>query len=216
MRSISSNLYWQPYDGSLQMELLVKVDPAHLGASPGSCSPDGKKVAVLENTGTDLNIAVLEISTGITTPFLISKFRESYPDISPDGRWIAYTSDESKRDEVWLRPFPPNPGGKHQVSSDGGVAPLWSRDGKRLFYRWRDQMWVAEVGNENGFTSKPRLLFQKRYGTTSPIRGYDLSLDGKRFLMVKAGQPRNTPVTEMILVQNWFEELKRLVPTGNK
>jgi hypothetical protein len=66
-------------------------------------------------------------------------------------------------------------------------------------------------------TSKPRLLFeQPGYGSGSPVRGYDLSLDGQRFLMVKGGQRSQTPVTEMIIVQNWFGELKRLVPAGNK
>jgi hypothetical protein len=79
-------------------------------------------------------------------------------------------------------------------------------------------MWVVDVRTDDGFaTSKPRLLFEKSgYIHAAPIRGYDLSPDGLRFLMVKLEQRKPTPVTEMILVQNWFEELKRLVPTEKK
>ena len=105
---------------------------------------------------------------------------------------------------------------KHPVSSEGGSEPLWARNGKQLFYRRRDQVWVVDVRTDGGFsTSKPRLLFeQPGYSAGIPIRSYDLSLDGQRFLMVKLEQRKPTPVTEMILVQNWFEELKHLVPAG--
>jgi len=156
---------------------------------------------------------MLDTRSGRVTPFLNSQFNEAFPDFSPDGRWLAYTSDESNRSEVYVRPFP-GPGMKQQVSNEGGTQPLWSRNGKQLFYRWRDQIWVVDVGTEGGFaTGKPRLLFeQPGYSMGAPIRGYDLSLDGERFLMVKAEQRKPSPVTEMILVQNWFEELKRLAP----
>jgi arylamine N-acetyltransferase len=107
---------------------------------------------------------------------------------------------------------------KHQVSNEEGTAPLWSRNGKQLFYRRQDQVWVVDVRTDGGFaTSKPRLLFERPgYYSTSPIRSYDLSLDSQRFLMMKLDQRKPTPVTEMILVQNWFEELKRLVPASKK
>jgi len=184
---------------------------------PGSWSSDGKTVAFVEghpgDTGND--IAVLDTHSGRVKPFLNSQFNEVYPDFSPDGRWLAFTSDESKRDEVYVQPFP-GPGMKYQVSSEGGVQPLWARNGKELFYRWQDQVWVVDVQTDGGFrASKPRLLFEKAgySGVVIPVRGYDLSLDGRRFLMVKDEQRKPTPVTEMILVQNWFEELKRLLPT---
>lgn len=107
---------------------------------------------------------------------------------------------------------------KQQVSSEGGSEPLWARNGKQLFYRRQDQVWVVDVQTEGGLTTgKPRLLFEKPgYNRAYPIRAYDLSLDGQRFLMVKFENRRPTPVTEMTLVQDWFEELKRLVPTGKK
>jgi Tol biopolymer transport system component len=209
-RSLAENLFWQPYDGSSPRERLTTSEYAQY---PGSWSPDGKTVALLDWSSFSADIAILDVRSGRATPFLNSRFDERYPEFSPDGRWIAYTSDESTRDEVYVRPFP-GPGMRYPVSSEGGVMPLWARNGKQLFYRWQDQVWVVDVRTENGFeTSKPRLLFEKPgFHIGAPIRGYDLSLDSQRFLMVKLEQMKPSPVTEMILVQNWFEELKRLVP----
>jgi len=214
-KSMQSNLYWQPYDGSSPMERLTTTE---YDQRPGSWSSDGKTVALAESpAGANWDIAVMDVPSRRVTPFLNSQFNEQYPEFSPDGRWIAYSSDESKRYEVYVRPFP-GPGMKCLVSSEGGQEPVWARNGKQLFYRWEDQMWVVDVRTDGGFApSKPRLLFEKPgYGSGYPIRAYDLSLDGQRFLMVKEGQRKSTPVTEMTLVQNWFEELKRLVPTGKK
>ena len=213
-KSLVLNLYWQPYDGSLPRERLTTSEYIQYA---GSWSSDGKTVALTENHNPLYKIAMLDVPSGRVTPFLNSPFNEQYPEFSPDGRWIAYSSNESERDEVCVRPFP-GPGMKHQVSNQGGIQPLWARNGKQLFYRWQDQVWVADVLTEGGFaTTKPRLLFEKAgYSSGFPIRGYDLSLDGKRFLMVKLDQRKPTPVTEMILVQNWFEELKQKVPSGKK
>jgi hypothetical protein len=214
-KSLASNLYSQTYDGSSPMERLTTSEYYQ---EAGSWSPDGKTVALVEgHPDTNYDIAVLDIASGRVTPFLNSKFSEESPDLSSDGRWIAYSSDESKRDEVYVRPFP-GPGMKQQVSSEGGIQPLWAKDGKQLFFRWQDQVWVVDVRTDGGFAaSKPRLLFERPgHAMGAPIRGYDLSLDGKRFLMVKFEQTKPTPVTEMMLVQNWFKELKRLVPTGKK
>jgi len=212
-KSLVTNLYRQSYDGNSPMERLTTSE---YDQEVGSWSSDGKTVAFLEGRpDTAYDIAMLDVNSGRVTPFLNSQFRETFPDFSPDGRWLAYTSDESKRDEVYVRPFP-GPGMKQQVSSEGGEQPLWARNGEQLFYRWQDQVWVVDVQMGSGLAiGKPRLLFeQPGYMMPSPIRGYDLSPDGQRFLMVKLGQRKPAPVTEMILVQNWFEELKRLVPTG--
>jgi serine/threonine-protein kinase len=159
----------------------------------------------------------MDVSSGSVTPFLSSKFDETNPQISPDGRWVAYISNESGRSEIYVRPFP-GPGLKLQISNEGGSEPLWARNGKRLFYRRQGQLWVVDVQTDGVFaTSKPRLLFDKpEYLTSSPYRTYDLSLDSQRFLMVKGEQRKPAPVTEMILIQNWFEELKRLLPAGKK
>jgi len=210
-KSLARNLFWQPFDGSLPMERLT---PSGYGQYPSSCAPDGKTVALLEsNPDTSYDIVMADIDSGRTRPFLNSKFQERYPEFSPDGRWIAYSSDESGREDVYVRPFP-NPGAKFQISNEGGSQPLWARDGRKLFYRRPDQVWAVDVLTAGGFVpGKPRLLFEKSgFGTGSPIRNYDLSLDSQRFLMVKNEERKPSPATEMILVQNWFEELKRLVP----
>jgi hypothetical protein len=159
----------------------------------------------------------LDVSSGKATPFATDpKFSEAQPDFSPDGQWIAYTSgrsDRSERSDVYVRPFP-GPGRIYQVSNEGGNEPLWAKNGKQLFYRLRDQVWVVDVQTNNGFAaSKPRLLFEKPgYAGYIPARCWDLSLDGQRFLMVKSEQGKPSPTTEMVLIQNWLEELKQRVP----
>lgn len=204
-------LIWQPYDESSPPERLATSEYVQF---PGSWSPDGETIALVEfHPDTGYDIALLDVHSGRVTSFLNSQFLERYPEFSPDGRWIAYTCDESKGSEVYLRPFP-GPGIKYPVSIDGGTEPRWARNGKQLFYRNQYQMWVVDVETEGGVaTGKPRLLFEKSgYLASDPTRSYDLSLDGQRFLMVKGEQRKPTPVTELILVQNWLEELKRLVP----
>jgi serine/threonine-protein kinase len=215
-KSLAENLFWQPYDGSSRMEPVTSSENYQFA---GSWSSDGTTLVFVEarqeGSQNSWDIAVLDTPSGHVTPFLNSQFTELYPECSPDGRWIAYSSDESMRDEVYVRPFPGS-GMKHPVSSEGGIEPLWARNGKHLFYRWRDQVFVVDVLTDGSFTtSKPRLVFEKPgYFSGYPTRSYDLSLDGQRFLMVKVEQRKPSPVTEMILIQNWFEELKRLCPTG--
>jgi len=213
-RSTVFNLFSQPYDDSSPMERLTTSDYSQ---RPGSWSSDGQTLALVQHhPATGFDILLLEASSGRVRPFLNTQFNEAYPEFSPDGRWMAYSSDESNRNEVYVRLFP-GPGIKHQVSSQGGTQPLWARNGKQLFYRWQDQVWAADVRADGGFsTGKPRLLFERPgYFLGYYIRTYDLALDGQRFLMVKL-ESKPTPVTEMIFVQNWFEELKRLVPNANK
>ena len=145
-------------------------------------------------------------------PLLSSDFNETNGVISPDGRWLAYQSDESGQDEVYVRAFT-GPDSKWVVSTGGGTEPRRSRDGRELFYRNGDQMLVVDVREETDFDAgRPRLLFEGRFerepqGNTN----YDVTLDGERFLMVQAEED----LSEITVVLNWFEELKRLVPTDN-
>jgi serine/threonine-protein kinase len=193
---------------------------------PGSWSPDGEALAFvqydpgssLDRSLFGLDILFLRMRDRKITPFLNSRFEEIYPEFSPDGRWISYVSWESGRGEVYVQPFP-GPGRKWQISNEGGSEPLWSRTGKQLYYRrWPNQVLVVDVQTGSAFSaSKPRLLFEKPgYGSGVPIRTWDISSDGQRFLMVKLEERKPQPITEMILVQNWFEDLKRLVPTGKR
>ena len=137
-----------------------------------------------------------EGTTWRATPVVRSRFSDIEPALSPDGRWLAYVSDESGQPQVYVQPFP-GPGRRHQISTNGGREPLWARDGRTLYYlaptapAGDDQMVTAvPVASGTRFTAgKPKPLFQTRYGGTTPVRGYDIAKDG-RFLMVL-----NEPVT---------------------
>jgi serine/threonine-protein kinase len=212
-KSGQPNLCWQPVDGSSPMERLTTSESWQL---PGSFTPDGSTLAFTEvcpETGCD--IVLLDMKSRRVSSFLNTKAYEATPEFSPDGRWLAYVSGESGRREVWVQPFP-GPGGRWQVSKEGGRGPLWSKDGRQLFYHQADdQVWVADIRTEESFApGKPRLLFEKRgfILNLAPLQTWALWPDGQGFLMVKREEPKLQPVTEMIIVQNWFEELKRLAP----
>ena len=141
--------------------------------------------------------------------------------MSPDGRWLAYSSDESGEYEVYVRPFPDVDAGRWQVSTAGGFHPQWSPDGRELFYLAVRSVGVAmmAVAVDSGEIFRPSVpaeLFQGRYyygATGSAPDVYDVAPDGQRFLMIReAGAPGDVQ-PDIVIVQNWFEELKRLVPT---
>ena len=212
-RAGKGNIYWLAADGSTPLERLTTSDCHQV---PGSFTPDGATLAFVDvcpDTGG--HISLLNMKTRQVSPFLNTTAIESYPEVSPDGRWIAYSSTESGRWEVYVRPFP-GPGGKWQISSDGGIMPLWSRDGKELFYTSTNEQdyLVVEVRMDGSFfAGKPRLLFTSRqFAVGAPSHTWDVSPDGQHFLMTRFGDRTPNPVTEMILVQNWFEELWRLAP----
>jgi serine/threonine-protein kinase len=139
-------------------------------------------------------------------------------DISPDGRWIAYDSNESGQSEVYVRPFPAVESGRWQVSSEGGSRPVWSRSGRELFFvNAADKMAVAAVRPAASFEySKAQVLFDipvSYRGTLSPFRTFDVSADGKRFLMLKnLASADTTQRRSLVVVQNWFVELKARMP----
>jgi serine/threonine-protein kinase len=149
-----------------------------------------------------------------TEQILATRFDEYSPKFSPDGRWLAYVSDESGRYEVYVRPYPEGRG-RWLVSAGGGTEPLWSPNERKIFYRHEGKMMVAPIQTEPEFRpGSPYVLFEKTlksgiYGTLS----YDISPDGQRFLMIE----RNSEVTrnQLNVVLDWREELQRLVPTGN-
>ena len=210
-KSGSHDLYWQAADGSSPMERLTTDENMK---APGSFTPDGATLAFVEaNPETRSDILLLDMKSRRVMPFLNSKADEGWPEISPEGRWMAYASDESGRMEVWVRPFM-GPGGRWQISKEGGSEPIWSKDGTQLFYRQEEQVWVVDVRTKGGFSAgKPRQLFEKEgFGSGGPLRIWDPWPGGQGFLMVKYSETKPQPVTEMILVQNWIEELKRLVP----
>ena len=153
-------------------------------------------------------------------PLLPAPFNALNAEVSPDGRWLAYESTESGRNEIYVRPFPNVDAGKRQVSTNGGSEPLWARNGQELFYETMGALIRVPSKVASTFEAgTPRKLFDGPYLFHPPGGGlgrmYDVSVDGERFLMVKdssGGDGRPTS-PRIILVQNWFEELKRLVPT---
>ena len=132
---------------------------------------------------------------------------------SPEGRWLAYVSDESGRDEVYMQPFP-GPGGKRQISTEGGKEPLWAHHGQELFYREGDKLMAVEITLEPFTAGKPTMLFEGRY---LPMIGfspnYDITPDGQRFVFIKSSA-EELAVTQLNVVLNWFEELKQRVPSN--
>jgi hypothetical protein len=133
------------------------------------------------------------------------------PDFSPDGRWIAYASDESGRYEVYARAHA-GPGPKIQVSADGGMEPVWSRDGKELFFRDGDRLMTAPVrpGSDLSF-AKASVVFEKPGFLSLPFtefRQYDVAPDGRSFVMIQL-PAENTPPAVPVLVTNWFAEVGR-------
>lgn len=144
--------------------------------------------------------------------FLKTPFNESNARVSPDGNWVAYLSDESGRFEVYIRPFHGS-GGKVQVSTEGGKEMVWTRD--EIFYRNGYKMMAVHVTTAPQLAvSKPRLLFERPYPSYGGLGAYyDVSSDGKRFLMLKPVQQTRTSDTQITLVLHWFEELKQKVPT---
>ena len=213
------SLFWMPADGTGKPERLTSGD---LHYATGF-SPDGTEVVFSQVTQTargDLLRMSVEGDHRVQ-PLLQTPFDEQEGTISPDGRWIAYESDSSGRPEIYVRPFPDVASGQSQVSTGGGRRPLWARDGQELFYLAQTAgptstlMRVPVKAQSTVWSAgTPVALFQGRYFTGSQGRTYDVSPDGRRFLMVKeAGADQGDARPQIIVVQNWHEELKRLVPT---
>ena len=206
------NLFWKPADSSGPAEQLTESERVQL---PSSWSPDGQVLAFEEfhpTAGSDIWVLPLQ-GERKPRPFLQTQFVERAPMFSPDGHWLAYTSNESGRNEVYVQPYP-GPGGKWQISNEGGNEPLWAKNGRELFYRDGDKMMAVPVTTQPTFRAgTPTLLFEGQYHNDfnwSPPN-YDVTPDGQRFLMIQPGEQE--AATQINVVLNWFEELKRLVPT---
>jgi len=210
-RTVTYDLYWKQADGSGAAEPLLT---AELEQYEISFSPDGKILVYREihpNSGQDIWILPLE-GDRKPRPFLQTSFNEYTPMLSPGGRWLSYTSDESGRNEIYVKAISDSGGGRWQVSTGGGTEPLWSRDGRELFYRSENKIMAASIETEPIFKVKTRnVLFEDVYIKWRTHTGYDIHPDNKRFVMIKSPLELST---EMIVVLNWFEELRRLVPTG--
>ena len=206
----SDGLFWKAADGTGPVERLTTSPNFQ---APFSFSPDGKSLVFIEQsskTGSDIHVLSMEAQR-TSRPLLETPFDEGHPVISPDGRWMAYESNEPGRREVCVRPFPNTEEGMWQISTDGGRRPVWGPRGHELFYRTAKAIMVVSIETEPTFThGRPEVLFAAYY-----FPHYDISPDDGRFLMTKpfVDKEDTSAATQFIVVENWFEELKRLVPS---
>jgi serine/threonine-protein kinase len=205
-----SGIYWVPADGSGKPEQLLATDSE---ATPSSWTPDGK--FLLYSQGVDKKpprIWVLPVSGGVAGkpyPLHDAEAYEADAQVSPDGHWLAYVSQETGQTEIYVQPFP-GPGGRERVSTQGGDSVRWARSGRELFYRM-----VMGEGAMMGVDIQtvpqlhlglPKVLVKGVFGTT-----FDVAPDGKRFLVEMVGGT-DPGGRRMVGVDNWFDELKRRVP----
>jgi Tol biopolymer transport system component len=155
------NIHSMPADGSAPPQRMLESAYPQFA---NSWTPDGRYLGFTEiHPETNWDLWVLQRGERTPQPFLRTPFSEGWMEFSPNGRFVAYTSNESGRWEVYVRPFP-GPGGKVQISSEGGVEAVWSRNGRELFYRNRARMMAVAVTLDPTFSAaKPRLLFEERY-----------------------------------------------------
>jgi Tol biopolymer transport system component len=209
------NLFWKSADGSGTSERLTTSEYHH---GPNSWAPDDKTLAFVEQPhsaiGSDIRVLDVASTDRRAGSVMQTPAEERFPAFSADGRWLAYTSTESGRVEVYVQPYP-GPGPRVLVSTDGGTGPAWSADGTELFYyaalpqNLVHMMVVAVKASAAGFSAgTPRKLFEGRYTMSDPVRGYDVTPDGRRFLMVRPLDPPPEPASELVLVENWLEEVK--------
>jgi Tol biopolymer transport system component len=222
----ASNLYWQRTDGTSGIQRLTDSGNTQL---PGSWHPNGRFLAFTEthpHTNADLMMVAMDgdeasgWKPGTPTVLLNGPFIELDPQFSPDGRWLAYASNESGRPEVYVRPFP-DAGGKWQVSTDGGNEPVWSRSRNELFFKaLNNRIMVASyMVKGNSFRAvKSRLWSETRFTPRDPRqRAFDLHPDGERIALAAVPEP---PVAlrqeKVVFIFNFFDELRRIAPAGQR
>jgi serine/threonine-protein kinase len=218
-------IFWTRSDGSGKPQLLTQSKKTQF---PTSFTPDGKRLAFTEmNPEGALGIWTAPVETdgtglraGKPEAFLQSPLEMRNARFSPDGRWLAYASDESGMDQVYVRAFP-DKGSKWQISNGGGAHPIFSPSGRELFFRNLDnQIMVAgyTVKGDSFLPDKPRMWSEKRLANVGRLSNYDLAPDGKRIvaLMPDESTEGQKAQSHVIFLQNFFDELRRRVPTGSK
>ena len=207
-------LVWRAADGTGTVERLAESSE---DAWPMSISPDGTRLVYMRGPFAKADLYVLTLDAERRSePLIVTEFGESNAEISPDGRWLAYQGNASGQDEVYVQPFPLVDRGRWKISTAGGTEPLWSPDGRELFYRTQAALMRVPVETTSAFKAGvPSLVVAGAY-FGGPGRSYDISRDGQRFLMMKARIDPDDPLaglTQIVVVQHWLEELKQRVPT---
>jgi serine/threonine-protein kinase len=236
--SLANGIFQARADGASQPQALTQSKTLQV---PRSFTPDGKRLAYFETAGSyQIWTVPLEdqgghLKAGTPEQFLKSSFSDQLPSFSPDGRWLAYQSNESGKDEVYVRAFPPpssGQGGRWQISNSGGTAPRWSRNGHELIYGSGDQIMAASytVKGDTFVADKPRVWIAtlggssvgtpfrepSQFGGKTPVFQWDLAPDGKRVAVLTPVESAEAPKQdhEVVLLENFFDELRRRVPVG--
>jgi dipeptidyl aminopeptidase/acylaminoacyl peptidase len=208
-RGKRSAIWWRPAD--LSAEAAPLIDSPKFDVFEAVVSPDARNIAYqLDTTGADLYYRGVSGDTTVHAVSNADRAIETMPRLSPDGRWIAFTTDESGRQEVVVQAFP-GPGGRVQVSARGGSEPVWAPDGKRLFYRGDGHLMAARLNTTQGFSVAARdTLFADSYQYASnPHANYDVMADGSHFVFLKAASEGN-----MIVVTNWTSVVRSRMTNG--
>jgi serine/threonine-protein kinase len=207
-----TSIYVKAADGSGKAELLYSSEhlPKSGGANPCGWSPDGTSLVVEFLNENSTNLMALFVDDAKEQVLVETPAAEQLASLSPDGRWLAYVSDEAGLAQIFVRAYP-GQGGKWQISTDGGFAPRWSPDGKQLFFRWDRKLWSVQVdsGADSFRASRPRLIFDD----LPPVNvdgNYDV-LDSERLLIVEPAGDDVEPVGVTVVV-NWMDDLRRRVP----
>jgi serine/threonine-protein kinase len=207
----NASIYQRRADGSGSAELLLA---SNRSLAEATWSHDGHWLVVRTTIPTR---DILGFHPGVDTvlvPLVAAPHNEERAaTLSPDGQWIAFQSDESGRDEIYVRPFPRTENGRWQITTDGGEEPLWSHSGREIFFRARSgEMMTVPITATGTLTSgRPRVLFQaKGYSKALSYRAYDVSPDDQRFVMLRPVSDSVTaPASQMIVVDNWYQELRQ-------
>ena len=211
-RNGSPNLYRKPADGSRDTERLTENTNVQV---PTDWSGDGRVILYSEmSSESGWDLWALDVESGEAQPLVEAKFHQAGGVLSPDGRWVAYQSNESGRREVYVRPFP-GPGGKWQISTAGGSWPRWSREGNELFYMSLEDDLVAVPVTAEGdrfVAGNPEKLFDASGYVNEFFGSYDVAPGGRRFAFLEvAGNQDGAPDRSQLgFVMNWYEQLSRL------
>jgi eukaryotic-like serine/threonine-protein kinase len=204
------NMFIQPIDGSRPAAPLRNSPFLN---QPLSFAADGRLIFTESVPGRGRDIKALRLDTQAVEGLIETDAEDVSPEVSPDGRWLAYMSDESGQFEIYVRPYPFVGGGRWKVSLNGGRSPLWSRDGRELFYRdFEGALITVPVASTRTFVpGTPSTVFPASrtylgFGSAIGARNYDVSLDGRRFLMIKVLDDTRPP--SFMVVQNWEAEVE--------